>query len=52
MVARIVPTYHIRPEDKKRDSQKFKRVVPMGDSEVGQYEPFRQNRTLKRDDEE
>ena len=49
MVARIVPTYHIRSEDKIRDSQKFKRIVPMGDSEVSQYEPFRQNKTLKGD---
>lgn len=50
MVSKIVPTYHIRPEDKKRDALKSKRMVPMGDSEVSQYEPFRQSKTLKRDE--
>ena len=50
MVSKIVPTYHIRPEDKKRDALKSRRMVPIGDSEVGQYEPFRQRKTLKRDE--
>lgn len=51
MVAKIVPTYHIRPEDKKRDAQKAKRMASIGDSEVGQYEAFRQSKTLKRDED-
>lgn len=50
MISKIVPTYHIRPEDKKRDALKLKRMVPVGDSEVSQYEPFRQSKTLKRDE--
>lgn len=50
MVSKMVPTYHIRPEDKKRDALKSKRMVPVGDSEVSQYEPFRQSKTLKRDE--
>ena len=50
LVAKIVPTYHIREEDKKRDALKTKRMTPIGDSEVGQYEPFRQSKTLKRDE--
>ncbi|MCR1918799.1 polysaccharide biosynthesis protein [Frisingicoccus caecimuris] len=50
MISKIVPTYHIRPEDKKRDALKLKRMVSVGDSEVSQYEPFRQSKTLKRDE--
>lgn len=50
MISKIVPSYHIRPEDKKRDALKLKRMVPVGDSEVSQYEPFRQSKTLKRDE--
>ena len=50
MISKIVPTYHIRSEDKKRDSLKSKRMAPVGDSEVSQYEPFRQSKTLKRDE--
>lgn len=50
MISKIVPTYHIRSEDKKRDALKSKRMVPVGDSEVSQYEPFRQSKTLKRDE--
>lgn len=50
MVSKMVPTYHIRPEDKKRDAMKSRRMVPVGDSEVSQYEPFRQSKTLKRDE--
>lgn len=50
MVSKIVPTYHIRPEDKKRDALRSRRMVPIGDSEVSQYEPFRQSKTLKRDE--
>ena len=47
MVAKIVPTYHIRPEDKKRDAGKRHHMTPIGDSEVGQYEPFKQSIILK-----
>ena len=50
MISKIVPTYHIRSEDKKRDALKSKRMAPVGDSEVSQYEPFRQSKTLKRDE--
>ena len=50
LVSKIVPTYHIRPEDKKRDAQKLKQMASIGDAEVGQYEPFRQSKTLKRDE--
>jgi len=50
MVSKIVPTYHIRPEDKKRDARRAKRMAPIGDSEGTQYEPFRQSKTLKRDE--
>ena len=29
-VAGIIPTYHIRPEDKKRDSEAFQELVSLG----------------------
>lgn len=50
MVAKIVPTYHIRPEDRERDAKKTGRIKALGDSEIGRYESFGQHKTLKRDE--
>ena len=30
IVSRIVPTYHIRPEDKERDEEVYKELVSLG----------------------
>ncbi|WP_405321247.1 polysaccharide biosynthesis protein [Frisingicoccus sp.] len=50
MVAKIVPTYHIRPEDRERDARKTGQIKALGDSEIGRYESFGRHKTLKRDE--
>ena len=48
MVEKIIPTYHIREEDRVRDAKKQGTILQYGDAEVGAYRPLRQPATLKR----
>ena len=45
IVSRIVPTYHIKPEDKKRDEESYEQLVSLGKAShegpvVSTKEPF------------
>lgn len=50
IVAKLVPTYHIRPEDIKRDAIKARGRRHIPDIEALKDEPFRQSRVLKKDE--